>query len=177
MHRQQNVGGSQRLLVSAGCGGSCELPNLGKQRERCLVRRRSPQLALAPAQEMSGHFRPVHDPLPEPGLVEDESHDVVSPGHQRRIDQRPKELLRRSVRHQQIRVPVEYHGAERFVAIEDELEDAADVPHVLRIQGRVPVDVRVAASFEQPVAVAKRNVQGFRNASTPDGLVAIGLFR
>ena len=34
--------------------------------------------------------------------------------------------------------------------------------HVLGVERRVPVDVRVAAGLEKPIAVAKRNVQGLR---------------
>ena len=57
---------------------------------------------------------------------------------------------------------IEHHRAERLVSIEDELEYAADVAHVLGVERRLAVDARVAAGLEKPIAVAKRNVQRLR---------------
>ena len=46
------------------------------------------------------------------------------------------------------------------MAVEDELQDAAHVPHLVSRERRLPVDVRVASCLEQPVALAQRHLEG-----------------
>ncbi len=83
------------------------------------------------------------------------------PGQQRRIDQGAEQLRRGGVAHQQVRVAIEDDRAVRLVAVEDELQDAADVAHLVGGERRLAVDVRVAAGLEQPVPLAQRHVERF----------------
>jgi len=45
------------------------------------------------------------------------------------------------------------------VPVEDELQDAANMGHFVRGQRCLPVDVRIAAGFEQAIALAQRPFQ------------------
>ena len=85
---------------------------------------------------------------------------------------------RGGVAHQQVRVAIEDHRAVRLVPIQDELQDAADVAHLVGVERRLAVNVRVAAGLEQPVPLAQRHVEGFgKDQAGPDGSAASAPFR
>jgi hypothetical protein len=50
-------------------------------------------------------------------------------------------------------VAVEDDSRVRFVAVEDELQDAPHVPHLFSAQRCAREDLRVASGLEQPVAL------------------------
>ena len=63
------------------------------------------------------------------------------------------------------------------MAVENELQDPAHVPHVLGHERRLAVDVSVATGFEQPVPLPERNFErlGKHQQRLPAWLRAPGL--
>ena len=136
------------------------------------------QLTLGSRQQVPRHLVPVDDR--RAGCRADETSSAGCSAFPPSSDGSTSALSscrRGGIAHQHVRVAIEHDRAVRLVAVENELQDAAHVPHLLGRERRLPVDVRVATGFEQPVALAERHVErlGKHQQRLPAWLRAPGL--
>jgi hypothetical protein len=96
---------------------------------------------------------------------------------QRRIHQAPHQAHGRWVAHDAVGVAIEHHGRVRLVMIENELQHAAHVTHLVGSQRRVAIDPGEAGRLEDAIALAQRHVERLGNGQqrVPAGLRAAGL--
>jgi len=76
-----------------------------------------------------------------------------------RLDQAGHDQTGRLIAHQAIGEAIEHHGGVRRMAIEDELQDRPHARHLVGGQRRLAEHAREAAGFQQPIALAQRQIE------------------
>src|SRR5262249_60814956 len=104
------------------------------------------EIPLRTADEMTSDLVPVDNPPPGTERMQHQTQMVRVLFQERWIHQSRHHARGCQVSHQTVRVTIEHDGGIRLVALDQELQDSAQVRHLVCRQRRAAVHVRVTAA-------------------------------